>query len=460
MLGQLIEPEISEMIAKREFGALRRALQSFASASIAELFIDLQAAEMTVLFRILPRDRAAEVFEYLPLEQQEALMHELGTDQVAQILNEMAPDDRTALLEELPGPVTRRLIALLTPQERAIATQLLGYPESSVGRLMTPDYISVRENLTVGQVLDHIRKVGHDKETLNVIYVVDEKGTLLDDIRLRELILAEPEAPVSSLMDRQFVTLRADQDQEESVRAFQQYDRVALPVVDSSGLLVGMITVDDVMDVAEEEATEDIQKIGGMEAIDASYLNTGFWRMIRKRGGWLSVLFVGEMLTATAMGYFEAEIAKAVVLALFVPLIISSGGNTGSQASTLIVRSLALQELRLGDWWRVLMRELRSGLTLGAWLGLIGFVQVLVGQSFGWIDYGEHYLRLGVTVWISLTGVVAFGSTTGSMLPFFLRAVHLDPATSSAPFVATLVDVTGLIIYFSVATLVLRGALL
>jgi magnesium transporter len=244
------------------------------------------------------------------------------------------------------------------------------------------------------------------------------------------------------------------------VRAFEKYDRAALPVTDRDGHMLGIITADDVLDVAEAEATEDLQKIGGMEALDAPYLDVGFLRMVWKRGGWLSVLFLGEMLTATAMQHFQDEIARAVVLAMFVPLIISSGGNSGSQAATLVVRSLALTEVRLADWWRVFVRELRSGVALGAWLGLIGFVRIVLWQHVGWADYGPYYLLVALTVWLSLIGIVAFGSLTGSMLPFVLRRLGFDPATCSAPFVATLVDVTGLVIYFSVAAVVLRGTLL
>jgi magnesium transporter len=273
-------------------------------------------------------------------------------------------------------------------------------------------------------------------------------------------VLADPDNRVGDLEHRPLVSVPATTDREELLRAFKKYDRVALPVTDKDGHLLGIITADDVLDVAEQEATEDIQKIGGMEALDAPYLGVGYIQMIWKRGGWLSALFVGEMLTATAMGYFEEEIAKAVVLALFVPLIISSGGNSGSQAATLVVRSLALTELRLHDWWRVFFREVRSAASLGAWLGVIGFARIWLWQHLGWYNYGEHYLLVGLTVWVSLLGVVTFGSLAGSMLPFILRRLGFDPATSSAPFVATLVDVTGLVIYFSVAALILGGTLL
>ncbi len=459
MLGALVGPDILEMLEARQFPELRKSLTALPAVSVAEIFTDMSPQEVAILFRILPREFGAEIFEYIELDQQEEILRSLGKEGVAAVLNEMAPDDRTALLEELPGAVTQRLITLLSPEERKIATTLLGYPEGSIGRLMTPDYVAVREDQTIGQVLEHIRKVGRDKETLNVIYVIDDRGRLIDDIRLRELILADPTRKLSEIMDRQHDALRVDQDQEEAVRDFKRLDRVALPVVDSAGLLVGMVTVDDILDVAEQVATEDMQRMGGVQALDAPYMNVGFVEMVRKRAVWLAVLFVGEMFTATAMGYFEHEIARAVVLAVFIPLIISSGGNSGSQASTLIIRAMAIEEVRLRDWWRVLYRELGAGLALGLVLGVIGMLRI---YFWPWRDrdYGEHYLEIGAAVSCSLVGVVLCGTVVGSMLPLLLRRVGLDPAVSSAPFVATLVDVVGIIIYFSIAAMLLRGTLL
>ncbi len=459
MLGQLIGPDIVEMIRNRQFNELRRALATFGPATIADIFVDMAPEDVAVMFRILPRQLAADIFEYLSLDAQEALLHSLGKDEVAAVLNEMDPDDRTALLEELPGAATQRLISLLSPEERTVAVRLLGYPVESVGRRMTPDYVAVRSDWTVAQVLEHIRKVGRDKETLNVLYVVDERGVLLDDVRLREMILADPATLVLDLMDHSFVALRADQDQEECVRLFQKFDRVALPVVDSTGLLVGIVTVDDVMDVAEQEATEDMQKMGAVSALDAPYMNVGFFTMMRKRAMWLSVLFVGQMLTASAMGYFEHEISAAVVLVVFLPLIISSGGNSGSQATSLIIRAVALGEVRLADWWRVLYRELGAGLALGAVLAGLAFVRIFF-WPWGASDYGEHYRLIALAVAASLLGVVIYGTTIGAMLPLALRKLGFDPAVSSAPLIATLVDVSGIVIYFSVAALILRGTLL
>jgi magnesium transporter len=459
MFGKLVGPDIVNMIENREFAVVRASLMALTPPTVAEIFSDMSPEHVAVVFRVLPRGFAADVFEYCPFEVQESLLKSLGTEQVAAVLNEMAPDDRTALLEELPAAATKRLLELLSPEERRIATDLLGYPPKSVGRRMTPDYVAVFPDWTVAQVMEHVRRVGRDKETLNVIYVIDARGLLIDDIRLRELVLFDPAVALSEKMDRQFFALRADQDQEEAVKAFRDLDRVALPVVDSNGVLVGMITVDDVLDVAEEEVTEDIQKMAAVEVLDAPYLDVGLLTMIRKRALWLSVLFLGEMLTATAMGYFQDELSRAVVLAMFIPLIISSGGNSGSQAASLVIRSLALGELRLLDWWRVLVRELASGLALGCVLGSIALVRILCWPTRLKL-YGEHYAMVAFTVAVALIGVVLYGTFAGAMLPILLRRLRLDPAVMSAPLVATLVDVTGIIIYFTIAALLLRGTLL
>ncbi len=459
MFGKLVGPDLVEMIAERRFGDLRRSLMALSPPMVGEAFSDMVPEDVAVVFRVLPRELAADIFEYLPFDSQEALLRSLGTEQVAAILDEMAPDDRTALLEELPGPVTRRLLELLSPEERRIAKHLLGYPPDSVGRRMTPDYVAVRADWTVAQILEHIRKVGHDKETLNVIYVVDDKGVLIDDVKLRELVLLDPATVLSEKMDREFFELRADQDQEEAVKAFRDLDRIALPVVDTTGHLVGIVTVDDMLDVAEAEATEDIQKMAAVEALEAPYLDVGLGMLIRKRAVWLSLLFVGEMFTATAMGYFEHEIARAAVLSLFIPLIISSGGNSGSQASSLVIRSLALGELRLADWWRVFVREIISGLALGCILGTIIVIRIVFWPWRSPI-YGEHYALIGVTVGVTVVGVVTYGTLVGATLPILLRRFGLDPAVSSAPFVATLVDVCGIVMYFSIAAILLRGILL
>ena len=459
MIGNLLQPELVELIRKRDFTQLREILRGFAAPDLAEIFVDLKPDDEAVLLRLLPHDLAAEVFEYLPVEDQEKMLLALGTEDVARILNDIAPDDRTALLEELPSKVKQKLIALLNPEQRKIATDLLGYPPKSIGRRMTPEYVAIKQNWTVGGVLEHLRTQGGRRDAVNQLYVVDDAGRLVDFVRLRNLVVAPPETAVVELLEHAGVSLRASDDQETAVTAFKKYDATILPVVDSKDVLVGVVTVDDVMDVAEQEATEDIQKLGGVEALDAPYLKVGILSMIKKRAGWLAVLFVGEMFTATAMGYFEDEIAKAVVLALFVPLIISSGGNAGSQATSLIIRALAVRDITLADWWRVMRRELISGLALGCVLAAIAIVRILLWPHKE-VVYGPHYLLIAMTVASSLVGVVMFGSLAGSMLPFALRRLGFDPAVASAPFVATLVDVTGLVIYFTIAYQILHGTLL
>ncbi len=453
------------MIEARNFGALREVFREWPPADVAEVILDLPEDEQVIIFRVLPHALAADVFEYLDFDAQQQLLRAMAHEQVVAILNEMSPDDRTALLEEMPSAAARQLIRLLTPEERRVATSLLGYPEDSVGRLMTPDFIAIREDWTVQQVLDYIRKHGQDSETLNVIYVVDDRGKLIDDLRMREFLLRPLDAKVSDFRDHTFVALNATDSQQDALNTFRKYDRTAMPVVDTSDVLVGIVTIDDMLDVAEKEATEDIQKFGGMEALEEPYMRIPLWRMVRKRAGWLIILFLGEMLTATAMASYQEELAKALVLALFLPLIVSSGGNSGSQASTLMIRAMALGEVTLRDWWRVMSREVQAGLSLGVILGAIGVLRVgawaIIGeQYFHRQPYGPHWPLVALTVGIALVGVVLWGSLSGSMLPFLLRRIGADPATSSAPFVATLVDVTGLIIYFSIALVIMRGVML
>lgn len=459
MIGKTIQPELGALIQSRDVATLREVLNDFLVPDLAELMGDLPDLEQAVVFRLLTKQQASETFEHLDREAQKSLLRALGREEVAAVLNDMHPDDRTALLEELPGPVVNELINLLSPEERALSRTLLGYAEESVGRLMTPDYVRVRKEWTIAEVLDHVRRYGRDSETLNLVYVVDDRGKLVDDIRIREILLSPPDRRVEELMDENFAALRPTDDQETAVREFRKYGRVALPVVDEEMHLLGIVTMDDVLGVVEEENTEDIQKFGGLEALDEPYTTIPLLRMVKKRGGWLVLLFLGEMLTATAMGFFEKEIARAVVLALFVPLIISSGGNSGSQAATLIIRAMAIGEVTLRMWWRVLRRELLAGFLLGSILGAIGFLRISLWSLFTNL-YGPHWLLVALTVGGSLVGVVMWGTISGSMLPFILRRLGADPATSSAPFVATLVDVTGLVIYFSMAYAVLTGTLL
>ncbi|RPJ85637.1 MAG: magnesium transporter, partial [Acidobacteria bacterium] len=439
-----LPPEIHAIVQARDFVTLRDILRNWSPSGIAELMGELPTEERAIVFRLLPRKVAAEVFEYLPIEHQEQLLKAMAKEELAAILNNMAPDDRTALFDELPAKVTQQMLALLSPSERAIAVSLLGYPEGSIGRRMTPDYVRVRPEWPVELVIEHIRRHGRDSETLSLLYVIDNNGVLIDDLRIRKVLLADPKTKIGELLDHRFVALKATDDQETAIEVFRNEDRYALPVTDSSGVLIGIVTIDDVLDVAQEEATEDIHKIGGIEALDEPYMETPLLRMVRKRAIWLTVLFLGEMLTATAMGYFEQEIQRAVVLALFVPLIISSGGNSGSQASTLVIRALALGEIGLRDWWRVIRREFYSGIALGTILGSIGFLRITIWQNFTHI-YGEHWFLVALTVAVALLNVVLWGTLAGSTLPFVMRRLGFDPAASSAPFVATLVDVSGLV---------------
>jgi magnesium transporter len=451
--------DLESLIEARDFTSLREQTRNWPAGDLADLMEPLSAEKEAVVFRLLPREQAAQIFSYLPIERQQELLKAMAHEEVVNILNDMSDDDRTELLEELPAQVTQKLLNSLSPEERHLASKLLGYAENSVGRLMTPHFVRVRPNWTVAHALDHIRRYGMDSETMSLIYVIDQNGRLIDDLRIRQILLASPETLISDLMDKRFVALKATDDQEVAVEAFREADLNALPVTDTEGALIGIVTVDDIFDVAEEEATEDIQKMGGTEALDEPYMEIGIPTMVRKRATWLIVLFLSEMLTATAMGKFESEIAKAVVLSIFVPLVISSGGNSGSQASTLIIRAMALGEVTLKDWWRVMRREILSGLALGGILGTIGFIRIST-WALVFHSYGEHWLLLALTVGIALVGIVLWGTLSGSMLPFLLRRIGLDPATSSAPFVATLVDVSGLVIYFSVAAIILRGTLL
>ena len=451
--------DLEALIEARDFASLREEIRNWPAGDLADLMEPMPADKEAVVFRLLPREQAAQIFSYLPLERQQELLKALAHEEVVHILNAMSDDDRTELLEELPAQVTQRLLNSLSPEERKLASQFLGYKENTVGRLMTPHFVRLRPHWTIAHALDHIRRYGMDSETMSMLYVIDENGKLIDDLRIRQLLLAPPEAHISDLMDSRFIALKATDDREAAVQVFKDADRNALPVTDTQGVLIGIVTVDDILDVAEEEATEDIQKIGGTEALDEPYMEIAIPSMVKKRVTWLIVLFLSEMLTATAMGRFENEIAKAVVLSIFVPLVISSGGNSGSQASTLIIRAMALGEVTLRDWWRVFRRELLSGLSLGAILGTIGFLRITI-WSLVFHSYGEHWFLLALTVGVALIGIVLWGSLSGSMLPFLLRKVGLDPATSSAPFVATLVDVSGLIIYFTVAAIILRGTLL
>src|ERR1700712_2974402 len=450
-----------ELLDSNDLKALHSLLDNQNISDVAELIYEFPEHEGEILGN-LSIHRAISNFKILDSPTQKRITQELSPSKTAELLNGLPADDRTSFLEDLPSEVVKELIRMLDPDERKITLSLLGYPESSVGRLMTPDYIAVQKDWTIRQVIRHIRDVGKDSETIDVIYVVDEKGIFIDDIKIREIILADPDKKVENVIDNRYIFLNVDDDQETANQAFKMNNRMALPVLDNNKLLLGIVTIDDVLWVAQEEFTEDIQKIGGTEALDAPYLETPFFSLIRKRVGWLIILFLSEMLTATAMAYYNDELGRWLILTNFIPLIMSSGGNSGSQASTLIIQAMALGEVTLADWWRVMRREILSGFMLGAILGLIGFIRIFIWHTLmhhGMIKdiYGVHSLLIALTVSFSLVGVVLWGSLTGSMLPILLKRLGADPASSSAPFVATLVDVTGLIIYFNVALYFLKG---
>lgn len=456
---QSLQQQFEEVIVQNNPLAIADFLNEQNISDVAELIYDNPDFEAPIIAN-MSIHRASAVFKILDLSIQKQIIKELPSNKTAELLNELPPDDRTDFLEELPNAAIRDLIKLLNPEELKITLSMLGYPEDSVGRLMTPDYVYVYSHNTVAQVYETIRKFGKNSETTDVIYVINENGELLDDIRIRDFILATPEKLVSDLMDDRVVALNVNDDQEHANNIFKMNNRVALPVTDDNNKLLGIVTIDDMLWVANEEFSEDMQKMGGTEALTEPYLNTPLLNLFRKRVGWLVVLFLGELLTASVMGYFEGELKKAIVLTLFIPLIISSGGNSGSQASTLIIQAMAVGDITIADWWRVLRREILSGLMLGSVLGIIGFLRVLVWHSIAPEIYGVHYQLIGASVGVSLIGVVLWGTLSGSMLPLLLKRLGADPAVSSAPFVATLVDVTGLLIYFSTAYYFLQGILL
>jgi magnesium transporter len=467
MTVEIANTSLKDQFLEHVYGGDQQALHNFLDrqniSDVAEL-IDEYPEQTSEILGNLSIHRAISTFKILDFPTQKHITQILSPSKTAELLNGLPADDRTSFLEDLPSEVVKELIRTLDPEERKITLALLGYPESSVGRLMTPDYIAVQKDWTIRQVIRHIRDVGKDSETIDVIYVVDDKGIFIDDIRIREIILADPDKKVEDVIDNRFIFLNVNDDQETAAQAFKMNNRVALPVLDKNKILLGIVTIDDILWMTTEEFTEDIQKIGGTEALDQPYLETPFFQLIRKRVGWLVILFFSEMLTATAMAYYNDELGKWLILTNFIPLIMSSGGNSGSQASTLIIQAMALGEVKLADWWRVMRREIFSGFMLGAILGVIGFARIFVWHLLmvrGVFKdiYKSHWDAIGLTVSFSLIGVVLWGTLTGSMLPIILKKLGADPASSSAPFVATLVDVTGLIIYFTVASIFMSSIL-
>lgn len=443
-------------------------------AEFAEVVGGMQPADVADALRALPPEAAARVVAALPfdmgvlvlddpaLENRVEIVRAMDGQTLRPLLSAMSADQQAELFRQMSEQERTRLLPALHPKAQAAVQLLLRYPPESAGGIMTTEFLTVPPTWTVDEALQLIRRVGGAKETVYAVYVVDpDSGTLRHVVSLRELLLSDRVQRVDQVGSaRKMLTVSPRTDREDVARLISKYDLLAVPVVDVDGRMLGIVTVDDVIDALVAETTEDVQKFGGMAALDEPYMEISLPRMLRKRAGWLAALFIGEMLTASAMGYFEHEIERAVILALFVPLIISSGGNSGSQATSLIIRAMALGEVRLRDWWRVAVRELPSGLCLGAFLGIVGCGRILAWQSLGWYDYGPHYLLVALTVAAALIGVVTFGSLAGSMLPFALRRLGFDPASASAPFVATLVDVTGLVIYFSIALVTLRGTLL
>ena len=453
-----LKQQFEEVLQSNDTLQIRSFLDQQNISDVADLVYEYTEYESKII-AAMSVHRAAGVFKILDFPTQKEIIQTLPPNKTAELLNELPPDDRTAFLEELPSNAVRELIKLLNAEERKITLSLLGYPENSLGRLMTPDYVYVYEHNTVAEVLDVIRRVGKNSETIDVIYVINEKGELLDDIRIREFILASPDKKVSDLMDGRGISLNAYDDQELANEVFKMNNRLAIPVVSNSNKLLGIVTIDDILWVANEEFTEDIQKIGGTEALEQPYLEMPLLKLFKKRVVWLIVLFIGELMTISAMHQFEDEIARVVVLATFIPLIISSGGNSGSQAATLIIQAMALREISIADWWRIMRREILSGLLLGLTLCIMGITVIYLWHTFSDV-FGEYYLSIAFAIGLSLIGVVLWGTLMGSMLPLLLKRLGADPAASSTPFVATLVDVTGLIIYFSVAFLILSGKLL
>ncbi|MBB2145421.1 magnesium transporter [Pedobacter sp. LMG 31464] len=458
-MEELLVDEILQLLENDSDRQLKTYLNEL-NISDVEHLIDELPQHAVKFIETLSIKRAVNVFRILDFPTQERIIKKLQNNKLTEIIRQLPPDDRTALLGELKGDAVKKLLSLLQDNDRKEALNLLGYQEDSVGRLMTPDFIAVKIDWTVNRVLSHIRRYGKNSETIDVVYVIDKDGVLLDDIRIREILLADPEVKIGELTDNRLIALKVNDPQEEAINVFRMNNRVALPVIDDQNILLGIVTIDDILWIAHEEYTEDMHKIGGTEALDEPYLDMPILKLVKKRASWLIVLFLGEMLTATAMQHFEIELEKAVVLSLFIPLIMSSGGNSGSQASTLIIQAMALGEVTIAAWWRVMRRELISGLLLGLILGTIGFIRISLWQNLDLYNYGTHWFLIALTIFFTLIGIVLWGSLIGSMMPIIMKRLKLDPATSSAPFVATMVDVTGIVIYFSIAVLVLKGVLL
>lgn len=455
--------EISKKIIQGDFSSLLNfgnGNKNVHPTEVAKMLSAVPTDAALQAYNSLPTATQTKVFSYLNIVLQKKIARSITKSKAAFILNELSSDDRVAFYSSLKGVERSNLLELLNEKNKDAVHDILGYPDNSVARLINTEFATISSELTIREATEHLRQNHKDTETANVIYVTDADGKLIDDVPMRRFVLNDPSKKVIDILDGFCVSLKMTDTKQDAVEKFKEYDRIVLPVTNADNILLGVLTVDDVMDAAEQSATKEIQNFGGVEGLDYPYVKTSFFSLIKKRATWLIVLFVGEMLTATAMGYFDAEISKAVVLALFVPLIISSGGNSGSQAATLIIRAMALKELTIKDWWFVMRREILSGLTLGFILGTIGFIRIEVWQNLHLYNYGPHYFLLALTIFFSLIGIVMWGTLSGSMIPIILKRFKLDPATSSAPLVATLVDVTGLVIYFTIAAFILKGTIL
>lgn len=451
---ELIANKTLNLIEIGDITLLKEYLNNLNISDIEDL-IDELPDHAPLILDTLDLNRAINAFRILDVPTQERLINKLSGHKISEIVNGLPPDDRTAFFGELKDrELLHRLVSLLSPEDRKEVFTLMSYPEESIGRLMTPDFLAINKDHTVEEALEYIRRNGKNSETIDVVYILDSKGVLLDDLRIKELLTNDPKTPIESLMDSRLISLNALTPIEEAIKTFKMNNRVALPVIDTNGILLGIVTIDDMLWVADEEYAEDMQRMGGTSVLNEPYLDLPIYKLVKKRAGWLIVLFVGELLTASVMQYYEEQLAQVIVLALFLPLMISSGGNSGSQASTLIIQAMATGEVKLKNWWLVFRREVVSGLSLGIILGSIGFLRIYIWHTIFPDLYGEHWLLVGSTVSLSLIGIVLWGSLIGSMLPFILRRLGADPATSSAPFVATIVDVTGLIIYLGVASII------
>jgi magnesium transporter len=443
MLKELLRPEIEDIIKQRRWKDLRIGLEGWEPAEIAELLLEIEKEYKVLLFRALPREVSTQVFSHIDSEEHDQLLEELTDGETRRLLADMPPDDRTALLEELPAKVTKSLLNMLSAEDLKEARYLLGYPEESIGRLMTPDFVAVQQDFTISETLEHIRKFGKDSETIYRVYVTDDNGRLIDDILLKNIILSSEDRKISDLMDDSFLSLSAFDDREEAVRMFEKYDVLALPVVDSNGYIVGIVTFDDIYDVSEEEATEDFQRTSGINPLDQSYLSASIFKLYFKRIPWLMAMVFANFITASVISHYDYVTVALVSLVAFIPLLTGTGGNSGTQSATLIIRGIATDDIRYNDWLKVFRKELIVGLLLGLSLAVVaflrGFLEADDGMQIAWI------------ISVSLIVLILWANIVGSLLPILLHKLNLDPAVISGPLITTLVDVSGLLIYFNLA---------